>query len=515
MTSTTQGKAGSKEWIGLIVIALPCIVYAMDLTVLNLAIPHISADLKPKGSELLWIIDIYGFMVAGMLITMGTLGDIIGRRKLLMIGAAAFTVTSILAVFATSAFMLIVARALLGLAGATVAPSTLALISNMFPDDKQRTFAIGVWITSYSIGGAIGPLVGGALLDYYPWQAIFLLSVPVMLLLLIAGPFLLPEYKDPNAGKLDLVSAGQSIVTILTIIYGLKTIAEEGLNIMSVLSIFVGLIFAYFFVARQNYLTTPHIDLKLFRISRFNISLLAYMMGAFISFGTSVFMAQYLQLVLGLSPLQAGLWTLPWAIGFIAGSLLTPLIIRSVRPVVVMSLGFVFAAIGYAIIMQVEALPPLTAIVVGSTITSFSMAPIFTLTTDFILSSAPPEKTGAASAISETSAEMGGALGVAILGSIGTAIYRLTLHHDMPEQINAAAAVVAKNTLAGALTEADKLGVNGNGLVLAAKQSFTDALQMILLICAVLSALLAIIIYLRLGKVKVENSSPASDAVQA
>jgi MFS transporter, DHA2 family, multidrug resistance protein len=512
MNAPAPLKAGRKEWIGLIVIALPCIVYAMDLTVLNLAIPHISADLKPKGSELLWIIDIYGFMVAGMLITMGTLGDKIGRRKLLMIGAAAFAITSVIASFATNAAMLIVARALLGLAGATVAPSTLALISNMFRDDKQRTFAIGVWITSYSIGGAIGPLVGGALLDHYPWQAIFLVSVPVMLLLLLTGPFLLPEYKDPKAGRLDLISALQSIIAILSIIFGLKKIAEEGLTVYAMVSVLVGLIFAFLFVRRQATLASPHIDLKLFRISRFNVSLLAYMMGAFISFGTSVFMAQYLQLILGLSPLEAGLWTLPWSLGFIAGSLLTPRLIRNIRPVMVMTAGFALSALGYAIILQVHLLPPLVAIVTGSIITSFSMAPIFILTTDFILSAAPPEKTGAASAISETSAEMGGALGIAILGSIGTAIYRITLQDQMPAGLPLPAATVAKNTLAGALTEAARPGAGRHELVQAARNSFTDALQYTLLICSVISAILAVIIYVKLGRVNTGGSRPGAAA---
>ncbi|HTF31303.1 MAG TPA: MFS transporter, partial [Flavitalea sp.] len=409
----TATKASRKEWIGLTIIALPCIVYAMDLTVLNLAIPHLSADLKPTSSELLWIIDMYGFMVAGMLITMGTLGDKIGRRKLLMIGAAAFAVTSIIAAFSTSAPMLIAARALLGIAGATVAPSTLSLIRNMFPDEKQRTFAIGVWITSYSIGGAIGPLVGGFLLDHYSWQSIFYVSIPVMVLLLITAPFLLPEYKDPDAGKLDLLSAAQSIIAILAIIFGLKKIAENGITMQAVISIVIGIFFMTLFVRRQNRLAIPLIDLKLFRVPTFSVSLIAYMMGAFITFGSSIFISQYMQLVLGLSPLRAGLWMLPWALGFIIGSLFTPLIIKHINPVQVMTAGFTLGALGYGIILQVETLPPLAALVIGSIITSISMAPIFILTTDFILSSAPPEKAGAASAISETCAEMGGALGIA------------------------------------------------------------------------------------------------------
>jgi DHA2 family multidrug resistance protein-like MFS transporter len=502
MDNAVALKATRKEWIGLIIIALPCIVYAMDLTVLNLAIPHISADLKPKSSELLWIIDIYGFMVAGMLITMGTLGDKIGRRKLLMIGAAFFAVTSVIAAFSTNAVMLISARALLGLAGATVAPSTLSLIRNMFHDEKQRTFAIGVWITSYSIGAAIGPLIGGALLDHYSWQSVFLVSVPVMILLLITAPLLLPEYKDPNAGRLDLLSAGQSIIAILSIIFGLKKIAEDGLTLQAVISILIGLVFGSMFIRRQNKIAVPLIDLRLFRIPTFSISLLAYMTGAFVSFGGSVFLAQYLQMVLGLSPLQAGLWMLPWTIGFIIGSLLTPVFIRYMKPVRLMTIGFVLGAIGYAILFQLEYLPPLLALVLGSVITSISMAPVFTLTTDFILNSAPPEKTGAASAISETSAEMGGALGIAILGSIGTAIYRLKLANDLPASIPGSVVDAADDTLGAALVEGANLKQDGEALMMIAKASFTDALQFVLLISAILSAILAIVIYLKLDRSK-------------
>src|SRR5688500_7099676 len=263
--SMINSKATRREWIGLAVIALPCVLYSMDLTVLHLAVPHLSADLKPSSAQLLWIADIYGFMVAGALITMGTLGDRIGRRRLLMIGAAAFALTSILAAFSTSPEMLIAARALLGLAGATVAPSTLSLIRNMFHDDQQRTFAIGVWITAYSLGGAVGPLLGGLLLEFFWWGSVFLLAVPVMALLLVLGPVLLPEFRDPEAGRLDLFSAALSLVAVLAVIYGLKQFAQDGAGWLPALSVAAGLAVGIAFVRRQRTLADPLIDLQLFR----------------------------------------------------------------------------------------------------------------------------------------------------------------------------------------------------------------------------------------------------------
>src|ERR671924_2308272 len=237
MSTAEVARASRREWIGLAVLLLACLVYAMDLTVLQLALPQLSADLEPSSVQLLWIADIYGFMVAGALIIMGTLGDRVGRRRMLLIGAAAFALASLVAAFSTSAEMLIAARALLGIAGATVAPSTLSLIRNMFLDDHQRTFAIGLWITAYSLGGAVGPLIGGVLLEYFWWGSVFLIAVPVMILLLLVGPRYLPEYRDPNAAKPDLLSAALSLVAVLAIVYGLKQVAQDGLEWVSVAAI--------------------------------------------------------------------------------------------------------------------------------------------------------------------------------------------------------------------------------------------------------------------------------------
>jgi DHA2 family multidrug resistance protein-like MFS transporter len=484
MTLAETPKAGRREWIGLSVIALPCALYAMDLTVLNLAVPQLSKDLRPSASQLLWIIDIYGFMVAGWLITMGTLGDRIGRRKLLMLGSAAFAAASAIAAFSTTAKMLIATRALLGVAGATVAPSTLSLIRNMFHDPRQRTVAISIWITSYSVGGAIGPLTGGVMLEHFWWGSIFLLAVPVMLLVLVLAPMLLPEYRDPNAGRIDLLSAMMSLSAILLMVYGLKRIAEHGASLLPVATIVIGFTIGVLFVRRQKALADPLIDLNLFKARTFTTALSIYLLAGVVAFGVYIFIAQYLQLVLELSPLVAGLWTLPWSAGFIIGTLLVPTIVRRIQPAYAIGGGLLLAAIGFGVLTLIDQGYGLSAIVAGSIIFSLGLAPIFTLTTDIIMGSAPPERAGAAAAISETSGELGGVLGVAIMGSIGTAVYRSAMSGE-PQ--------AARSTLGGALAVADGLSQPAAAaLVKTARQAFVQAMELTASINVVLVLVMAV-----------------------
>ncbi|HSJ49835.1 MAG TPA: MFS transporter, partial [Actinomycetota bacterium] len=417
-------RAGRREWIGLAVLALACLLYAMDLTVLHLAVPRLSAELRPSSAELLWIIDVYGFMVAGFLITMGTLGDRVGRRRILLIGAAAFGAASILAAFSTTPILLIGARALMGVAGATLAPSTLSLIFNMFRDPHQRTVAVGVWIASFSAGGAVGPVAGGMLLEQFWWGSVFLLALPVMGLLLLLGPRVLPEFKDPDAGRLDLVSVALSLGAVLSLVFGLKQIAQDGLGALPLGAIAAGSALGVVFARRQLTLADPMIDLRLFRARAFNAALATNVLAVFVAFGYFLFVAQYLQLVVGLSPLRAGLWSLPSAGGFILGSTLAPKIVRRVPPPLVIGAGLSLAAVGLLGLARVGEVSGLPLLVAASIVISVGLAPVFALTTELIVGSAPPERAGAASGISETGAELGGALGIAILGSIGVAIYR-------------------------------------------------------------------------------------------
>jgi DHA2 family multidrug resistance protein-like MFS transporter len=501
-------RAGRREWIGLAVIALACILYVMDLTVLHLAVPAISADLRPSSAQLLWIIDIYGFLVAGSLITMGTLGDRIGRRRLLMIGAAAFGVASVLAALSTSAEMLIATRALLGIAGATLAPSTLSLIRNMFLDPRQRTVAIGIWITSFSVGAAIGPLLGGLVLEFFWWGAVFLLAVPVMVLLLALGPKLLPEYRDPQAGPLDLISAALSLAAVLAVIFGLKQLAQDGVGWLPALAILAGLGVGIVFVRRQRRLSDPFIDLRLFRMPAFSASLATYGLGILVVFGGFLFLPQYLQLVLGLSPLEAGLWTLPWALAFIVGSNLTPIIVRRARPALVMAAGLVLAALGFAVFTQVDSATGFGVIVTGSVLFSLGTAPVFTLTNDLIIGSVPPERAGAAAGISETAAEFGGALGIAIFGSIGVAIYRGAITGAIPAGVSFQAAEAVRDTLGGALEVAGQLPAQlGPPLIDAAREAFTQGLHLSAAISAVGSIGLAVLVVTLLRRVRPGSES--------
>lgn len=499
-TTATPTMAGRREWIGLSVLALACVLYAMDLTVLHLAVPSISAALAPSSAQLLWIVDIYGFMVAGSLITMGTLGDRIGRRRLLMIGAALFGIVSVVAALATSAEMLIASRALMGVAGATLAPSTLSLIFNMFRDPRQRSVAIGVWISSFSAGSAIGPMLGGVLLEFFWWGSVFLLALPVMALLLVLGPRVLPEFRNPEAGRLDLLSAGMSLASVLAMIYGLKEMAQHGFGSAPVVFILVGLVVGFLFVRRQQRLADPLIDLNLFRIPAFNMALATNLLSIFVAVGYFLFIAQYLQLVLELSPLQAGLWSLPSAVGFIVGSNVAPRFVYRFRPAFVLATALALAAIGLGVLLQVGVTSGLALVVGASVIISLALSPVFMLTTELIVGSAPPERAGAASGMSETATELGGALGIAILGSIGTAVYRRGVLNGLPSGVSEAMAAAARDTLGGAVGVAQQLPADlGAALLAAARAAFVQGMHLVVAISAVIAigAAISAVVFLR------------------
>jgi MFS transporter, DHA2 family, multidrug resistance protein len=496
-------RATIREWIGLTVLVLGAFMYVMDLTVLHLAVPTLSENLHPTSAQLLWIIDIYGFMVSGFLITMGTLGDRIGRRKLLLLGAGAFGILSIVAAFSRSAEMLILSRALLGIAGATLGPSTLSLIFSMFQDAKQRSQAIAVWISAFSAGSAVGPVLGGLLLAHFWWGSVFLLAVPVMLLLLILGPLVLPEYKDSQAGKLDLLSVALSLLAILSLVFGLKQTAQDGFSSLSVGTVVFGLAVGYLFIKRQMTIKDPLIDPKLFRIPEFNAALVVNILSVFVAVGEFLFIAQYLQLVLGLTPFIAGLWSVPSAIAFTVGSNVVPRIAHRIKPAYVIGISLAIAALGLGILTQVAGAGGLAVVVIASVVISLGLAPVFGLTTELIVGSAPAKQAGAASGASETASELGASLGISILGSIGVAIYRSDIVRNLPVTIPHEAAILARDTLGGAVAASRHLSPEaGKELLQVSQQAYVHGMVIVAVSCMVFALFAAVLSYVMLRNTK-------------
>lgn len=425
VTSEELPAATRKEWLGVVVLSIACMIYSMDLSVLFLAIPSITVELKPTPTQLLWINDIYGFMVAGFLVTMGTLGDLQGRRKVLLWGAAAFGLASVLCAFSQDATQLVISRALLGVAGATIAPSTLSLIVNMFAREDERNRAIGIWGTAFAVGGTIGPVIGGVLLNWFHWGSVFLINVPIMATLLVLGPRLLPEYKtDQPHAHIDLLSVALSLATVLPIIYGLKQMAAYGFQPLFLLPMVIGLAMGLLFWRRQHRIDHPLIDFALFQSPRFNLALVANLAGIFFVFSIFMLQNQFLQLVLGMRPLEAGLWSVAPSLVFCAMSLYSYKVTNVIGPEksVIWGLAiYAFAAAGMAWSAWAQSL---YGILGSSMLIAIGFVPVILTTTNLIVSSAPPERAGSASAISETSAEFGGALGIALLGSLVTFLYR-------------------------------------------------------------------------------------------
>ncbi|MCW2542435.1 MAG: major facilitator superfamily protein [Frankiales bacterium] len=492
--TTNEPKAGRKEWIALAVLALPLLLVSMDVSVLYFAVPFISRDLSATATQQLWIFDIYGFVLAGLLITMGALGDRIGRRRLLMFGAGAFGVASVAAAYATSPAQLIAARALLGIGGATLMPSTLALIRNMFHDSGQRAKAIAVWSAVMLGGVSLGPVLSGILLEHFWWGSVFLMNTPAMLLLLTLAPTLLPEFTNPSGHRFDLLSSALSLGGVLPVIFGIKRAAADGFGVLPAASITGGLLVGWAFVARQRRASDPMIDLGIFANRGFTGSLIANTVAMFALVGNAVFMTQYLQLALGMSPLRAALWSLLPSIA-VAGAapLATALAQRGPRGNVIGS-GLVVGTLGFLILTRLHAGSPLIVVILGAGVLASGMVMVMTLVADLVISTVTPERAGSAAALMETCSEFGGALGIAVLGSIGTAVYGSRLRANLPDGLPLSAAHSAAQGLAGAQsTSAGLPGSAAQALLSVARHSFIDGLNVVSWVGAGTLALAAVV----------------------
>ncbi|MDS0137708.1 MFS transporter [Amycolatopsis sp. CM201R] len=463
---------------------------AMDLSILYVAVPALSVDLGANSTEQLWALDIYGFVVAALLITMGNLGDRIGRRRLLLIGAGAFAVVSAVAAYSPSIEVLIAARGVLGIAGATLMPSTLALLNSLFTDKRHHAMAIGAYMSCFMGGIALGPVVGGVLLEHFWWGSTLLLPVPVMVLLVVAAPFLLPEARGGEIrGRIDLLSVVLSLVAILPFVYGVKEIAKNGLTVIAVVALVVGVLAGVIFVRRQSRLAEPLLDVSLFRNRVFaSAATLMLLMG--IMSGYAFLVALYLQSVAGYSPLSTGLWLIAPTFAGMVGSMLAPAFTRRIPPGKVIVAGMIISVLGLVAVTQVGPESGVALLMSGFVVASLGSGPAGALGAGLIMTSAPPEKAGSAAAVSETSGDFGVSLGIALTGSIAAAIYRSAFSDPVP----GVDAATARESVAGAMSVAQGTpGPAGEELARKAAEAFTDGLNVAAAFGGVVALVLAVV----------------------
>ncbi|MGW4476332.1 MFS transporter [Nonomuraea sp. NPDC004354] len=474
------------KWGSLAIVCLAQLLLAIDLTVLHLALPGLITDMRPTAAQQLWIGDMYGFALAGLLITMGNLGDRIGRKKLLLIGSVAFGLASAVTAYAPNADLLIAARALLGVAGATIMPSTLSIIRNVFTDPAERTMAVGIWGGMGAAGFALGPIVGGLLLTSFWWGSVFLINLPVMALVLVGGLLVLPESRNPGAAAIDPASAVLSIVGVVAAVYTLKSWVIDGFAANVALSAALAVAGLALFGRRQRRLAVPLVDLRLFRHRAFTGAVAANLFAIFGMIALNLIFAQYMQLVLGWTPLQAGLASLPGGLcGAVGGALAARLVTWWGRNTVV-AVGLLCSAASFAVYGQADASTTFGYLLIGMVIGGLGVGFTFAVTNDTILAAVPKERAGAAAALSETAFELGGSLGIAVLGSILAATYRANLEvpAGLPPQVG--------DSLGGALSVAGQVPPS---VITAAKLAFVEALQLTTLATSALLVVLAVAAY--------------------
>ena len=463
---TTSGTADRRTWLGLAVLTLPVFLVSMDVSVLYLAIPSITDALAPSAAQQLWILDIYGFLIAGLLITMGNVGDRVGRRRILLAGAALFGIASVIAAFAPSPEILIAARALMGIGGATLLPSSLSLIANMFPDARERGRAIGVWTAAFAGGSAVGPVIGGVLLHHFWWGVVFLINVPVLAALFVFGPRLIPEYRAATNDPFDVVGVVLSMAGILPLVYAVKTVASEGATTGVVVAGVVGAALLVTFLLHQRRVTSPLLDLKLFGNAQFSGAVAVALIGMMALGGMSYLTGVYLQSVMGHDVLAAAIAGLPMAVAVAVFSIGATRVAAflGTRLAFVGSVGL--AAAGNLGMLTLGTSTPVWVYVLCTTIAGVGYGIQFSLVSVVVVGSVPPERSGAASGISETSFELGTAMGLALLGSLATLVFR---DGDRGWSFG--------DTLGETLHRATDMSSAGEGLATAAKQAFVDGMH--------------------------------------
>ncbi|BDD80647.1 MFS transporter [Tsukamurella pulmonis] len=488
-TTASSARATVRDWGALAVLMLPVLLVSIDGTVLGFALPSIAATLGPTAAQQLWIIDVYPLVLAGLLVSMGSLGDRWGRRRLLLLGATGFAAMSVVAAYAPTSAALIAARAGLGFFGAMLMPSTLSLLRNIFTDSQQRRLAIAVWASCFAGGAALGPIVGGFLLEHYWWGSVFLMAVPVLIPLLILAPIFVPESRDPNPGRIDPVSIVLSLLALTPIVYAVKTLAKGGDLAVVAGALAVGVTATALFLRRQLQRPDPMLDVRLFADRRFSGAVAVNLLSVFSLVGFMFFVSQHLQLVVGMSPMDAGWALVPGLITMMVAGLYVVRVVRWVAPSTVVVGGMLVAAAAYAVVTAFASPESTLAVLVAFAMLGVGIGAAETLSNDLIVSSVPAEKAGAASAVSETAYELGSVLGTAVLGSILAGAYAVKL--ALPAGLSGAQAEAASETLAGAHHIATELPAeSADALIRAAGQAFdagvsvTSAIGVVLMLSA-------------------------------
>jgi MFS transporter, DHA2 family, multidrug resistance protein len=424
MTVLTS-RTGVSPRVALALLALPSLLIAIDISVLNVALPRMTADLNPTPTELLWMNDIYGFMVGGTMITMGTVGDRIGRRKLIVLCAAVFALASAVAAFASEPWMIIATRAVMGVAGAAIMPASMALISRIYPDPKASVAAMGAYMTCFLTGMAVAPLIGGVLVEHWGWGSVFLMGVPVMLLTVFAAPRVLPEYRASDPGRLDLRSAALCLAAILLVVYALKSAVNSGVSLPAVAAAGLGVVLGVVFVRRQQRLTHPLVDLGLLRRPGVARTMWVLLLTAVVMGGISLFVTFYLQSVQGLTPLGAALWLLPQMASMMAASNLGPWLGRRVAPARLIAACMGMMTAGFALFAIVpDGAAGLAVLTCGTVLTTGGIGAAFPFLMNDVIAHAPADHAGSAASFTQTANEIGIAMGLVVLGTIGTVAYR-------------------------------------------------------------------------------------------
>ncbi|MFI7584609.1 MFS transporter [Kocuria sp. M1N1S27] len=488
---TPRPTAGAREWAALAVLMMPVLLVSVDNTALSFALPTISRALHPTGEQLLWIVDVYPLVLAGLLIPMGSLGDRIGRRRLLLIGGTGFAAVSAASAFAPTAELLVAGRAAMGLFGAMLMPATLSLLRNIFLDPGQRRIAIAVWAGGFSGGAALGPIVGGFLLNHFWWGSVFLMAVPVLLPLLVLGPVLVPESRDPRPGPVDVPSVLLAMLAMTPVVYGIKAATASGELFHGLLSAALGVLAGVLFVRRQAVLEHPMLDLSLFRHPGFTGGVTVNVLGNVGLFGFLFMLTQYLQLVVGLDPMAAGLTMVPGLVLTVLAGFVAVRAVRRLAPRTVITAGMLLSAVGFLVVALADLSGGTGTVVVLAAfcLVGAGIGLAETLSNDLVLTAAPPHKAGAASAISETGYEVGAVLGTAVLGGLLTAFYQR--HLDLPAALGAGPSAAAHETLGGAVEVAEGTGALGTAVREAAFGAFTAGMHWTAVVMTVVVVLAA------------------------